>query len=446
MDKLDFLSPYFLGPYGENDELLEKVLVEFFRDHIYWRRNFHPEDTPPISTRASYEPEYIDFVARMRRELHHLTADLKRSVPNFHPRYIGHMVSDLLLPGLIAQLVTTLYNPNNVAAETAPVTLHLELEVGKQLATMFGYSVDINHSPCAWGHLTSGGTAANYEALLNIRAAKFYPIALQAALMQNDIDLPVVGRQCKPLTDYSAWELMNLSLDDALALRRECLLGVRDQVGTAHYGEFYQSVETERIEHKGHAAFAIKHWQEKSPMLLLPVTAHYSWEKAMKNLGFGAQQIIKVPTCANMRMDSSALNDLLEQCNQRQTPVLAVVGVLGGTEYGCIDPVHEIVKLRDKWYARGLHCPIHIDAAWGGYLTSVFRDEKDAFISRDQLNHQFNDFPSEPVYNAFAALGGDRLHYRRPPQNGLPAFRNRCFCCQKQGGDQTLLPAGALPV
>ena len=44
------LDACFLGPYGENDGLLEKLVVEFLRDHVYWRRNFHPEDPPPIPT------------------------------------------------------------------------------------------------------------------------------------------------------------------------------------------------------------------------------------------------------------------------------------------------------------------------------------------------------------------------------------------------------------
>jgi prephenate dehydrogenase len=38
------LDACFLGPYGENDALLEKMMVEFPRAHVYWRRNFHPED------------------------------------------------------------------------------------------------------------------------------------------------------------------------------------------------------------------------------------------------------------------------------------------------------------------------------------------------------------------------------------------------------------------
>jgi hypothetical protein len=50
------LYPCFLGPYGENDQLLEKLVVEFLRDHVYWRRNFHPEDPPAIPTHAAQLP------------------------------------------------------------------------------------------------------------------------------------------------------------------------------------------------------------------------------------------------------------------------------------------------------------------------------------------------------------------------------------------------------
>ena len=59
------LDACFLGPYGENDALLEKMLVEFLRDHVYWRRNFHPEDPPAISTAAARHPDYLDIESRM---------------------------------------------------------------------------------------------------------------------------------------------------------------------------------------------------------------------------------------------------------------------------------------------------------------------------------------------------------------------------------------------
>lgn len=96
------LYPCFLGPYAENDNLLEKLVVEFLRDHVYWRRNFHPEDPPAIPTRAAMQPEFLAFESRLRRELHSLSAALKRSIPSHSPRYLGHMVSDLLLRKRVA--------------------------------------------------------------------------------------------------------------------------------------------------------------------------------------------------------------------------------------------------------------------------------------------------------------------------------------------------------
>lgn len=38
------LGSIFLGPKAENAELLERLLLEALRDHVFWRRNVHPED------------------------------------------------------------------------------------------------------------------------------------------------------------------------------------------------------------------------------------------------------------------------------------------------------------------------------------------------------------------------------------------------------------------
>ncbi|MGD8331952.1 MAG: pyridoxal-dependent decarboxylase, partial [Acidobacteriota bacterium] len=220
-DDLSFLAPYFLGPSAENAELFEDLLLEFVRDHLFWRRNFHPEDGRRVSVSARHTPEYHEFVDRTRDELYRLSAELKRAVPFFHPRYVGHMSGELILPGLVAKLVTTLYNPNNVTEEAATVTAEMELQVGEQLAAMFGFAVDEDAEPCAWGHLTSGGTVANYESLWNLRAVKFYPIALQEAALAAGISQGPVGPAAKPLLEYSKWELLNLSIAETIALRRQ---------------------------------------------------------------------------------------------------------------------------------------------------------------------------------------------------------------------------------
>src|SRR5215469_7664198 len=125
----------------------------------------------------------------MRRELHLLSASLKKSVPFHSPRYIGHMASDLLLPGLAAHMLTLPYNPNNVCEDAAPVTVELEVKVGLQLARMLGYPSDPAKPECAFGHLTSGGTLANYQALRLALTLKAFPVALRAARVP-ELQLP----------------------------------------------------------------------------------------------------------------------------------------------------------------------------------------------------------------------------------------------------------------
>lgn len=401
---LDFLEPYFLGPAAENHELLESLVVEFLRDHSFWRRNFHPEDGQRVTSDATTRPDHARFQARMRSELYKLSAELKRAVPFFHPRYVGHMSADLLLPGLVAKLVTTLYNPNNVSEEAAPVTLDKELEVGRQLARMFGFAVDDEHEPCAWGHLTSGGTVANYEALWNLRSVKFYPVALQAGANARGIDPDGVGPARKRLSAYSKWELVNLSIDDTISLRRDVARRARDLTDRKEFFAFARAVRAERIEALGTAGFFLRHDELRPPRVLVPVSAHYSWEKGMKVLGLGTANLCKVQVDSRMRMEPGDLEACLAAAHEERVPVLGAVGMLGSTEFGTFDPVHQIVAARRRWRERGLDFGIHVDAAWGGYLTSVFRAPDGSLIPRERLREGFRYFPSEDVYATFEAL------------------------------------------
>ncbi|WP_018624975.1 pyridoxal phosphate-dependent decarboxylase family protein [Kangiella aquimarina] len=400
---LEFLAPYFLGPYGENNDVFEKVLTELLRDHIYWRRNIHPEDLPAISTFASQSPEYQEAIAKMRTELHKLTASLKQSVPFFSPRYIGHMCSDLMMPGLIAQMVTTLYNPNNVSFEAATVTVDLELKVGKQFADMFGFNTDETKSPCAWGHLTSGGTVANYESLWNFRAAKYYPVALAEAVKELELKLPNSIILNGKLAEANLWQLTNLSIDNVLSLKHET-----EKAISAAYPEVAESfndcVEQYRIESVGPAYFYSNHLGLKQPLVLVPGSAHYSWQKAMRVMGFGSDQLVKIPVHSNMRLDVKSLRKTLEGALSKNIPILACVGILGTTEFGTVDPIHKILELRDEFSAKGLDFYVHVDAAWGGYLASMFRQQDGSTISHSKAKKMFKYFPSKEVFNSITSV------------------------------------------
>ena len=388
----DPLAPFFLGAYGENNDFFEKTLLELVRDHVFWRRNFHPEDQPPIGTRDQYTRAYLDGLARTRHELHQLTAALKRSIPSFHPRYLGHMVSDLLLPGLVAQLVTTLYNPNNIVEDVAPITVQLELEVGRQLARMLGFSVDGGHEPCALGHLTSGGTVANDEALWLARSARLYPLALRDASATTGIWVPDVAVG----PSSSDVELLALGPDEVLALaRRVSTFCARDARGA----ELFRALGASRVEELGLATFAERHPTLRRAAVVVPRTAHYSWHKAMSVLGLGEANLVQVPV-RQARLDGAALTRALETLRREDRPVLAVVGVYGTTEFGTLDSIHELLAVRQRFPGFWLH----VDAAWGGYLPTLFRDRKGGLLPHAAVRDGFRHFPSERVYRATVAL------------------------------------------
>lgn len=410
------LDACFLGPCGENGNLLEQLLVEFLRDHIYWRRNFHPEDPPAIATATFHHPDYLAFESRIRRELHQLSAALKKSVPFHSPRYIGHMASDLLLPGLAAQMLTMPYNPNNVSEDAAPVTVDMEVQVGLQLARMLGYPHDPVQPFCAFGHLTSGGTLANYQALRVALALKAFPLALRAA-----------GVPDLALGDDD-WAAFNFSTTDGVALLDTWQRWLNAQT-PAERTRWLKRVECERVEQLGLAAFFAAHPQVGVPRVLAPAAAHYSWSKGMKLLGLGRDQLVLLRT-DGMRLDAAALDNVLARYAREHVGVLLCVAVLGGTEYGTIDPIDAVLTARARARRSGLDFSVHVDAAWGGYLATLFRREDGSLRTFSEVSADFADFPTPAVYAAFAALGDTDSATVDPHKLGYLPYGSGAFVCR----------------
>lgn len=84
--------------------------------------------------------------------------------------------------------------------------------------------------------------------------------------------------------------------------------------------------------------------------------AHYTHSRISTVLGL---KFAAVPSDANGRMDVSALAKLLEADD-----VACVVATAGTTGTGSVDPLTEILKLRERHGFR-----LHVDAAYGGYFT-----------------------------------------------------------------------------
>ncbi|HYW11646.1 MAG TPA: hypothetical protein VE871_06795, partial [Longimicrobium sp.] len=62
------LASVFLGPKGENADVFEKLLLEAFRDHVFWRRNFHPEDGFHVTEGEKHSPDYQQAISTLSQE------------------------------------------------------------------------------------------------------------------------------------------------------------------------------------------------------------------------------------------------------------------------------------------------------------------------------------------------------------------------------------------
>ncbi len=217
------LNGVFLGPKAENAEFVEELLVDVFRDYVFWRRNFHPEDISAIDPAGQRDDSFYAFTDSFRRELFTLLGQLKSDIPFYSPRYIGHMTADTALPALVGYFATMLYDPNNVSWEASPITTLLELEVGRALARMVGFGSTPEELAKTWGHITSGGTLANIESIWVAKALKFLPLAVRAAAADLDVTGLAAGRDGRPLAQMSAWELVNLTPAAALDLKDDLM-------------------------------------------------------------------------------------------------------------------------------------------------------------------------------------------------------------------------------
>lgn len=361
------LRSWFLGPHAENEELFHELLDETVRDHFRWRKSFRPEDPPAISPAARRSPVHAASVAELRADLRELANELKHGVPFFSPRYKAHMIGDQTMAAQLGYITALLHNPNNVSAEVSPVTSRLEMEVARDLARMIGYD-----SAESWGHLTAGGTIANFEALWIARSIFYFPVAvaLAAADLNVDLNVEVPEGARIPLRSLDLFQLLNLTSEATLNLLAEtrALAGgevlkialERYSLSSAGYQDYARTLE---------ARFGDP---LEAGVVLVPATAHYSWEKIVRALGIGANQLLFVAVDEHARMDPDSLWDRVTRLAARRRPIIGCVSVAGSTEEGAFDRLDSILEVRDRAEAElGVTFHVHSDACYGGYAAAV---------------------------------------------------------------------------
>jgi glutamate/tyrosine decarboxylase-like PLP-dependent enzyme len=382
----EVMGSWFHGPAGENEALLERLLSLVIADHSVVRKTLFPDDPPWIDTTT---PDYKRASNHIERQLQALMRRLsKYSIPWYSYRYHAHMNWDVSLPSLAGYVAAVLYNQNNVAGEGSPVTTALEMEVAADLCRMIGFSHDGGATDLEpWGHLTSGGTVANTEAMWAYRNLKLYPFTVQQALKHAKAEDPTLDVESvsvratgqedqRSLTSLNGWEVLNLTADTTLSLPTQ----LKQRFDKQQHSRVTRLIDEHSLQRLGLARFTREFQRAHngdraidSLAFLAPVSCHYSIPKAITLLGLGAENLIFVQFDSHARMSIPHLRVILDQRRRDRQPVAAIVAVFGTTQEGAVDPLSQILEVRDDYREQGLDFAVHVDAAWGGYFASLLR-------------------------------------------------------------------------
>lgn len=128
--------------------------------------------------------------------------------------------------------------------------------------------------------------------------------------------------------------------------------------------------------------------------------AHYTHERISKVLGLEFQS---VPSDRRGRMDANALKSLLKQGG-----VGTVVATMGTTSTGSVDPLPDLLGLRDQYNFR-----LHADAAYGGYFTLASNLDTETLSTFERLN-EVDSIVIDPHKHGLQPYGCGCVIFRDP--------------------------------
>ena len=399
------IDGWFLGPKGENADLFSKLIQEAIAAAVTYRRYFHPEDRPAISEEARHSPEYLETVGTLKYQFNILLQKLNEfTTPYTSMRYQGHMLWDTTLPGMLGYFATMLHNPNNVTVQASTLTTFLGMVVGEDLCEMVGFDSTVTEP---WGNITADGSIANAEATWVSRELKFLPAAVRYALLNDEkyrkaanVEVQLLDGTSCSLVKLSTWQLMNLKMDDVLELPVNIAKLLDDKSDNAD--DVWQDLlHKYSLNTLGWLRFyeLCMDGSRQAPVVIVPSTKHYSWPKATAVMGIGCDEssLIDIWVDPRARMDLTLLRKTLTKCLKEKIPVIMTVAVMGSTEESAVDPLKEILAIREEFRAQGLEFNIHADAAWGGYLLSTLRKDFDQpQFKFDQMDEETPSVPADP--------------------------------------------------
>jgi len=353
------MRAYFLGPKSENEAWVRAELQATLDHWFNWRKSLFPNDPEAIPSEERRTPSYLGAREGLSQALSELNELLKDETPKFTPRYIGHMVSELSLPGILGHFATLLHNPNNTSKEVSKVGTVIERQAIEMLAELVGYDSD-----AVAGHFTSGGTIANFEAIWRARFRMDHWLSLALFLAEErGIRLRLFDAA------HMGWQRYWALLEEH---------DVSEQHLRAYSGVASNPFETsERISALIGAPY-------RGPVLMVPGSKHFSWQKGTNIFGLGEGSFWPVETDEAGHLDPRDLKAKIDLAEGQNRPVLMAVSVAGTTEAGEIDHVHEVAALLEKLRTeRGRHIWHHVDAAYGGFICALLHQPQFAALNAE---------------------------------------------------------------
>lgn len=370
-DKEISTKSYFLGPKSENSDWLMEQTRMLMEDLFLWRKNYFPKDGKAISDADKNNYLFLKKQKKLTAKIQYLSNLYKKEVPKFSPRYIGHMFSELTLPGITGHIIALLHNPNNVCSDASRIGLKLEKESIQSLSKMIGYKP--NQSA---GHFTSGGTIANFEAVLRAKRRVRRWLAMGAYIKKYHN------------AHISLFEAAHMGWDCYAAFNRRYKVFNKWYARFDNDDRFFEKTISEvfNIDYMG-------------PVIIIPEHAHYSWQKACEYFSFQKDSICVVPLNSHLQMDDIFLKKQIDYYRSRNIPIAAVISVLSTTEFGTIDPLNNISECIKSIERKKLYIWTHLDAAYGGFLLTL-KDDKDILKKQHFKNmigaKQFNSITIDP--------------------------------------------------
>ena len=234
---------------------------------------------------------------------------IAHSVKVGSPYYVGHMTSAIPYFMILLEMIIATLNQNQVKIESAKASTFVEKEF------------------ISWMHkLIFHKKESFYKKFIQDRETSLGTVTLDGTMANLTAILVARNKAFKPTKDFPG-------------IRRSGL------------------------------SEALRHYGYTRAVVLISKRAHYSFSKIARIIGIGSDNVIKIPTDLNNKMDLNELEKICQKINKanqsgiNKTKILAIVAIAGNTETGNIDNLKEVRRIAKENSAH-----YHVDAAWGGAI------------------------------------------------------------------------------